>query len=98
MAYVLPLRDQFMTEDHGCGVCSFILLISLEGKKNIQGPFKGKICIPAVHMAFGVLTNNIIAGFSCISDKGDAFSGAGETHPTVTPQGHWIGVGRVHVC
>lgn len=34
MAYVLPLRDQFMTEDHGCGVCSFILLISLEGKKH----------------------------------------------------------------
>lgn len=47
-------------------------------------------------MAFGVLT--IMDGFSCISDRGDAFSGAGETHPTVTPQGHWIGVGRVHVC
>lgn len=42
--------------------------------------------------------HNKMAVFSCISDQGDAFSGAGETNPTVAPDGHWIGVGWVHIC
>lgn len=31
------------------------------------------------------------------SDGGDALGGAGHTHPTVTPQGLWIGVAGVHM-
>lgn len=31
------------------------------------------------------------------SDRGDAFSGTGQTHPAVAPQGHGVRVGRVNV-